>query len=147
MNPTERRAPTIEPYVEAEAAKPASARSFGYTFSIILAIIGLWPLFDGAPPRYWAIALAALFSAAAAFVPSILRPLRSLWLKVGELLHRVVTPVIMGLVFIAAVVPTGMLMRAFGKDPLRLKLDKQAKSYWIERDPSGPHPRSMTRQF
>lgn len=137
----------IEPHIETEVAKPASARSVGFTFATVLAIIGFWPLLHGATSRYWALALAALLSAVALITPRILQPAASGWLKFGNFLHHVVTPLIMAIIFIAAVVPTGMLMRAFGKDPLRLKFDRHARSYWIERDPPGPDPRSMTRQF
>jgi hypothetical protein len=63
------------------------------------------------------------------------------------LLHRITTPVILALLFWITVVPTGLLMRAFGKDPLRLKFDRDARSYWIERTPPGPAPDSLRNQF
>jgi len=63
------------------------------------------------------------------------------------LLHHIVSPVALALVFYLAIMPTGLVMRLFGKDFLRLKLDPQAKSYWIERTPAGPAPDSMKNQF
>jgi hypothetical protein len=63
------------------------------------------------------------------------------------LLHHIVSPVALALVFYLAIMPTGLVMRLFGKDFLRLKRDPQAKSYWIERTPPGPAPDSMKNQF
>jgi len=63
------------------------------------------------------------------------------------LLHKVVNPIVMALVFFGTVLPTGLIMRALGKDPLRLKWQADAKSYWIERRPPGPAPESMKDQF
>ena len=137
----------LEPQIESEAVKAGSDRSFGLVFATVFAVYGGWPLWSGSAPRYWAIAIACAFLAAAVFLPWTLRPLNALWLKFGALLHRVVTPVVMGVVFFATVVPTGLIMRALGKDPLRLKRDREATSYWIERQPPGPDPQTMIRQF
>ena len=73
--------------------------------------------------------------------------LNRLWMRLGLLLGRVVSPVAIGVVYYVSVVPTGLLMRALGKDPLRLKFDREAVSYWIKRDPPGPDPRDMSDQF
>ena len=69
-----------------------------------------------------------------------LRPLNRLWLKFGLLLHKVVNPIVMALVFFGTVLPTGLIMRVLGKDLLRLKRQPDANSYWIERRPPGPAP-------
>jgi len=76
-----------------------------------------------------------------------LRPLNRLWLRFGLLLHAVMNPLIMGLLFYGTVMPIGLLMRLFGKDPLNLKRDAQASSYWIMRTPPGPAPDTMSNQF
>ena len=65
----------------------------------------------------------------------------------GLLLHRVTNPLLMGLVFFLAVTPTAFIMRLMGKDPLRLRIDRSAKSYWIDREPPGPEPDTMRNQF
>jgi hypothetical protein len=70
-----------------------------------------------------------------------------LWLGFGMLLHRVTSPVALGIIFYVVVMPTGLLMRAFGKDILRLRHDPAAESYWIKREPPGPKPDSMPHQF
>ncbi len=69
------------------------------------------------------------------------------WTKLGLILFKVVNPVVLGLIFAVTIIPIGLLLRAFGKDLLRLKQDPSAKSYWIERDPPGPAPETMGQQF
>ena len=136
-----------ESLTRAEAVKTSSDRSFGVVFTVVFLIIGLWPLLSGATPRLWALAVAAGFLAAALIRPSVLAPLNRLWTKFGLLLHKITNPIIMGLVFFLAVTPTALIMMALGKDPLRRKIDKNATSYWIRRDPPGPAPESMKNQF
>ena len=79
--------------------------------------------------------------------PAILAPLNRGWTRLGLLLFKVVNPIVLGLIFLVTIVPIGLLLRAFGKDPLRLKFEPQAPSYWIPRDPPGPAPDSMPHQF
>ena len=130
-----------------ETVEGSSDRSFGLTFAVILGIVGLLPLLRGNMPRLWALLPAAAFLAAALLMPTLLAPLNKVWLKFGLLLHSIITPVVMGLIFFVAVTPTGLIMRAMGKDPLRLKRDKAAASYWIHRTPPGPPPGSIRNQF
>ena len=79
--------------------------------------------------------------------PDSLSPLHRAWDKLGLILFRVVNPVVLALIYAIVIVPVGFLMRATGRDPLRLKRDAQADSYWIVRDPPGPAPDTMTNQF
>jgi hypothetical protein len=79
--------------------------------------------------------------------PAALRPLNRLWLRFGLLLYRVVNPVVMALVFYSTMVPIGLAMRLCGKDPLRLRREPDAASYWLEREPPGPLPATMKNQF
>jgi predicted membrane metal-binding protein len=137
----------IEPEQDAPEPVESSDRSFGVVFAAVFAIVSAWPLLDGRWPRFWALAVAGLFVLVAMFVPRLLRPLNAVWIRLGTLLHRIVTPVIMGVVFFLVVVPTALIMRALGKDPLRLKRDGDAETYWIKRQPPGPVPQTMTRQF
>ena len=124
-----------------------SDRSFGLVFAAVFVLVGAGPLIHGNEPRLWALGAAAAFLAAALLVPRALRPLNLLWFRFGLVLHHVVTPVVMGLLFFLVVTPVGLLMRLSGKDPLRLKRDPQAASYWIHRQPPGPTPDSMRNQF
>ncbi|MBI2240889.1 MAG: hypothetical protein HYU59_08820 [Magnetospirillum gryphiswaldense] len=124
-----------------------SERSFGLVFAVFFTLVGLWPLKSGGDIRLWALAAAVAFLVAALAVPKWLNPLNLLWFKFGLLLHKIMTPLIMGLLFFVTVTPIGVLMRATGKDPMRLKRDPAATSYWIKRDPPGPAPDSMKNQF
>jgi len=122
-------------------------RNFGIVFAVVFAIIGLVPLYRGGAVRWWAIAIGLVFLICAFLAPWLLRPLNLLWFKFGLLLHHVVNPIVMGGVYFVAVVPMGLFVRALGKDLLRLKFDKAAASHWIPRDPPGPPPGGMTKQF
>ncbi|WP_052589023.1 SxtJ family membrane protein [Magnetospirillum gryphiswaldense] len=139
--------PVLEAHGHSGPVQMGSERSFGIVFAVVFALIGLWPLKAGGDMRLWALGLAALFLVVAFVAPKLLKPLNLLWFKFGLLLHKIMTPLIMGLLFFLTVTPVGMLMRATGKDPMRLKRDPDAASYWIDRDPPGPKPASMKNQF
>jgi energy-coupling factor transporter transmembrane protein EcfT len=132
-----------EPVVTHRKVVVGSDRSFGLVFAGFFLLVTLLPLVHGVAPRWWALAAAALFAAIAFFVPRLLHPLNRLWFAFGLLLHHVVNPVIMALMFYGAILPVGLVVRAVGKDLLRLKREPQAASYWIKRDPPGP----MNKQF
>ena len=110
-------------------------------------VIGLFPLLGGGPPRGWAFGVAGAFLAVALVRPAWLAPFNRAWFKFGLLLQRVVNPLVMAVIYFAVVTPTGLVMRALGKDPLRLRYDPDAESYWIHRDPPGPERESMKNQF
>jgi hypothetical protein len=124
-----------------------SERSFGLVFAAVFLIIALWPLISWHAPRYWALALSAAFGGLALTLPALLRPLNLLWFRIGLALHRVMSVVILAMLFFVTVAPIGFIYRLLGKDPLRLKLDRGAGSYWIAREPPGPPPDSMANQF
>ena len=130
-----------------EHIEGSSDRSFGFVFAVVFLIIAAWPLLAGVGVRWWAVAVAAAFAAIALAMPSLLAVPNRLWMKFGLLLGKIVSPIALGILFYGAFTPLGVVMRWLGKDPLRLKLDAQAKSYWIDRDPPGPPPASMTNQF
>jgi predicted membrane metal-binding protein len=142
-----RKLTAVESESEPDTVVPASDRSFGMVFAAVFLIVGAWPLLDGRSPRLWALGAAGLLALVTTFSPWLLRPLNAVWIRLGEFLHRLVTPVIMGLVFFLTVLPTALVMRALGKDHLRLKLDQDSPTYWIERQPPGPAPQTMNRQF
>ncbi|MBF0323873.1 MAG: hypothetical protein HQL42_02270 [Alphaproteobacteria bacterium] len=138
---------THESFTAVTEVRIGSERSFGLVFAVLFAIIALWPLKDGGEIRLWALGAAVAFLVAALAAPRLLKPLNLLWFKFGMLLHHIVTPLVMGLLFFVTVTPVGLLMRATGKDPMRLKRDPAAASYWIERAPPGPAPETMKNQF
>jgi hypothetical protein len=123
----------------------ASERSFGFVFSAVFALTGFLPLLGSHPVRWWAVGVSAAFLGLALLAPRTLIIPNRLWMKFGELLHHIVSPVVMSLLFIVAVVPTALILRLLGRDPLRLKLDKKAVTYWQNREPS--EGASFTQQF
>ncbi len=127
--------------------KVGSERAFGIVFAVVFAVIAAWPLLYGMPPRWWALAVAVVFVAAGYLFPIALKPLNIVWFKIGMLMYKVVNPLTMAMLYVTTIIPIGLIMRAVGKDPLRLKMDRSASSYWIERDPPGPEPESMKDQF
>ncbi len=130
-----------------ETVKGSSDRAFGLTFAVVTLILsGIWYWHDRSWWFYGLIA-AAVFAALALAAPKLLAPLNRIWLKIGLLLHRVVNPLVMGLLFFGCITPMAFVIRLMGKDMLRLRFDAKADSYWISREPPGPAPESMRRQF
>lgn len=124
-----------------------SERSFGLVFAAVFTLIGLWPLWHSAGVRTWALGLAAFFLVAGLLMPAVLRPLNILWFKIGQLIGRVMTPVVMSILYGVAVVPVGLFLRLTGRDLLHLEKQPGAKSYWITRSTPGPEKGSMKQQF
>ena len=127
--------------------KSSSERAFGFVFAVVFALVGLWPLAQGGALRLWALAVGAVFLVLALVWTAPLRPLNRLWTRLGLLLHAIVSPVVMGLLFFGTVLPIGLILRLSGKDLLNLRRDPAARSYWIERKPPGPQPETMIHQF
>jgi hypothetical protein len=136
-----------EDFSRTEHVKAGSDRSFGLVFAGFFALMSALSWWRGHWAWHWALPVAAAFLVISYTYPKVLAPLNLLWMKFGLLLHKVVTPVILGLLFFVTITPIGLLARACGKDFLRLRLDRSAKSYWIEREPPGPPPQSMKNQF
>ena len=113
--------------------KGSSNRSFGIVFFIFFLIIAVYPIFYGQELRIWSLLLSLIFLILGLAKSRILTPLNLLWFKFGMLLGRIVSPVVMGLVFFLVVTPTGLIMRALKKDLLNLK-KKKSNTYWIKKD-------------
>jgi len=132
-----------------ETVKPPSEKSFGITFAVVFGLIAAWLFWRKHVPIYSVLAAAAaiFFLAAGFLTPKLLRPVNLIWLKFGLLLHKIVNPIVMGLLFYVVFTPMGFIMRVAGKDPLSLKLDKGAASYWTPRQTTGEVEASMKNQF
>jgi len=137
----------LEPHLERGPAPESSDRSFGFVFAAVFCIIGFGPLWHWEEPRWWALAIAAAFAILAIVRARVLHPLNRVWLALGRLLHKIVSPLVMGAIFFAAVTPTGWIMRLRGKDVLSLKRRPDQKSYWIKRQPARPESETMKNQF
>lgn len=125
----------------------SSDRAFGLVFAMVFIIVACWPLLDGAPIRYWGLAVGAVLLLLAVVRPHSLALPNRWWTRFGLLLGRIVSPLALALVYYAAVVPVGILMRLLGKDNLGLRFDQSAQSYWLIRDPKAKPDDSMTNQF
>ena|SRR5215475_13341091 len=138
---------TNEPVHSYRKVVVGSERNFGLVFAAIFTIVGFGPLYHGGPIRYWALIVAAAFFICAFMAPWVLRPLNRLWFRFGLLLHHIVNPIVMGLLYYGAVVPMGLVLRILKKDLLKLKFDKTAASYWTPRERPAPPPGRMSKQF
>jgi hypothetical protein len=126
-----------------------SERSFGLIFAGVLAVVGALPwLLGHGVVRWWALALAALFLAAALLVPHWLAPLNRAWSKLGLRLGALVSPLVMALVFFLVVTPLAVLARLLGKDFLATGgAARRRDSHWTRRDDDPQHPPSMSNQY
>jgi len=136
-----------EDFTRGVRAKTPSERSFGVVWCGFFVIAGLWPLLENHPPRYWAFGMAALLAVVTWLRPRLLRRLNRLWFSLGLLIGRVATPLVSGVMFFLVFAPMGTLARLFRRDPLRLRWNAGADSYWLPRNPPGPPPETMTHQF
>ena len=123
--------------------KISSNRSFGILFSIIFAIIAFWPTINGNPLRLWSIPISVIFLVLGLLNSKLLNPLNIVWVKFGELLGRIIAPIVMAIIYFIIVTPIGLFMRLIGKDLLNIKFSK-SNTYWIKREKKVG---SMKKQF
>ena len=123
--------------------KLPSNRNFGFVFFIVFLVIALWPLLNGENLRLWSLLISMIFFILGLLNAKILTPFNKIWMKFGEILGSVISPLVMGVIFFGIVTPTGLLLKLIGKDVLKLKKDKK-DTYWIEKDNSN---NSMKNQF
>jgi hypothetical protein len=122
-------------------------RSFGITFAVVFALIALFPLLHGGGIRLWALAGTLVFGGLALVRPALLRPLNRIWFRFGLMLHKIVNPVVLGVMFFLVITPVAALVRLFGGKLMPLDFDKNAESYWQRRSPPGPAPETIRNQF
>jgi len=137
-----------ENYQRQDEVVGSTNRGFGIAFAIFFSFASGVKLYSGA--YHWAIAffVASAAMAATAFIaPFLLAPFNRLWTNFGAFLHKMLNPVIFGVIFFLVFTPVGATMRLFGWDALTRKYDPEADSYWIEREPPGPQPESLNQQF
>jgi hypothetical protein len=136
-----------EDFSRARHVKAASNRAFGGVFAAVFLIVAWWPVAFGGALRWWSLIVSALVLLVTIAAPALLAVPNRLWLRFGLLLNRIISPVVLAVLFYAVITPAGVMMRVFRRDPLRLRRDGAAQSYWIKRDPPGPEPASMSNQF
>ena len=123
--------------------KIGSNRSFGIVFFVVFLIIATFPLINGDELRLWSLIISIIFLFLGLVNSKILNPLNKLWFKFGIFLGKIISPLVMGIIFFLVVTPIGLLMRLLNKDLLNLRFNNNG-SYWIEKT----EPKSkMKNQF
>ena len=127
-----------------------SERSFGLLFGVVFTLLAAYGWFFNG----WSLAVVlSLVAIAVAFVllgfvaPKVLKPLNWLWFQLGQLLGKIVSPLVLGAIFFLLLTPVSLVTRLFGRDELRLKRKASQTSYWLDRAPPGPEPESFKNQF
>ena len=123
--------------------KPGTNKGFGIVFFIVFFLISIYPLIYGKKLIIWSLIISFVFLLLALFKPGLLAPLNKLWFRFGILLGKVISPLLMGIIFFCMVTPIGFLMKILKKDLLNLKFNRD-KTYWIEN--KGPKSK-MKNQF
>jgi len=126
--------------------KPPSERSFGFLLTGVLAILGAWPLVSGGYPRVGLLIAAAIAALISVLRPVLFRPFNFAWYKFGLALHKIVSPIVLGLLFYLVVTPVGVAARLLGKNLLQRR-KPEGPSYWVPRPRIEPQNGSMRDQF
>ncbi len=136
-----------EDFTRQEETPGPSDRVFCFALAAGLAVVGLLPLVARRPVRWWALAVSGGLAVVGLLRPSFLFPVRWLLTRLGLAVSAVISALVATLLFYLVVTPIGFLRRRQGRDPLGLRFDAGAASYWKQRDPPGPAPDTMPRQF
>ena len=124
--------------------KKSSNRSFGILFFLVFLGFGLWPLTKEMSPNIYLIIISVIFLILGLLNSKLLSPLNNLWIKFGEILGKVIAPIVMAVVYFLILTPISLLVRLFGKDLIEMKFNNNVKSYWIKRK---KHIGTMDKQF
>ncbi len=124
--------------------KKSSNRSFGILFFLVFLGFGLWPLTKEMSPNIHLIIISVIFLFLGLLNSKLLSPLNNLWIKFGEILGKVIAPIVMAVVYFLILTPISLLVRLFGKDLIEMKFNNNVKSYWIKRK---KHLGTMDKQF
>lgn len=123
-------------------------RSFGFVFAALFLGIGLWPIISNHEVRWWAMSISGMLTLLALLLPHALAYPNRLWMQLGLALGKVTGTVALVVLFFIVITPTGILLKIFGKDPLKLRFDPSTESYWILRTPQGNKSNNdMTEPF
>ena len=123
--------------------KKNSNRTFGILFFLVFLVIGIWPITNGEYLRWWSIIISLIFLFLGIINSKILTPFNKIWIKIGELLGRVVAPIVMAIIYFFIITPMSILLKLLRKDLLKIKFTP-VTTYWIKRDKKFG---SMKRQF
>jgi hypothetical protein len=132
---------------ETSVSRRSSERSFGILAFLIFQVVAIYFYISYGEKHLYFAFVGFIFGIATLFAPGTLFPLNFLWIKFGLLLHRLISPIIISFLYIACILPVGMLMRIFGKRPLNLKFEPNKKTYWIAREKHLQPSRLLNQQF
>lgn len=124
-----------------------SNRSFGTLFVVVFALVGTYGWWRAHATYPWAFALSALTLVVTLAKPDWLAPANRAWMKFGEILNRIVSPIALGIIFFGVLTPMALAMRLVGRDTMKRRFEPSALTYWVERDPPGPDPAGLPNQF
>ena len=124
--------------------KRSSNRSFGVLFFVVFLVVGFWPMLNNEAPNYYLILFSLIFLILGLVNSKILSPLNLGWIKLGEILGKIIAPIVMAIVYFLILTPISLLVRLFGKDLIGMKFSNNIKSYWIKRK---KHLGTMDKQF
>ncbi|MGE0526352.1 MAG: hypothetical protein AB7P49_04755 [Bdellovibrionales bacterium] len=130
-----------------EATPSRFCRDFGFLVAFVVAGFGVWSPVSGVSIRWPYLIVAVAVLGTTLIYPPLLRPLAGLWRALALLMHMLVSPVVLFILYYCVLASVGLVLSAVGWDPLRLKKEGKVTSYWVERDPPGPSPDSFKRQF
>ena len=118
-------------------SKKSSNRSFGVLFSIVFLLIAFWPVFNSHnfnDIKIWSLIVSSILLILAIIKSKILTPFNIAWIKFGNLLGRIIAPIVLATLYFFVVTPIGLLLKLFKKDILNLSIKKDVKTYWLTRD-------------
>ena len=121
----------------------SSNKSFGILFFIVFTLYGIWPMLSSGDLRIWSLAIGVIFLILGLLNSKLLGPLNLAWVKFGEILGRIIAPIVMAFVYFCVITPTAIIIRLLGKDLLKVKFNTKS-TYWISRD---KNIGSMKKQF
>ena len=128
----------------------SSNQSFGFFFSALFLLLSGYLWYQGTEKSIiyaWVTSSTCIvLLIVTIFSPNILTPFNKAWLRLGELLGKIFSPIVLGIIFFVLITPVALITRLFGRDELRLK-KQSLDSHWIKRDPPGPSNDSFDKQF
>ena len=136
----------LEPARQMETPRGGTDRALGFVFMGAFSLLGLWSVWRQDTPWIWAFAASGVFGLTAVAAPSLLSPLNRAWTAFGALLHRITSPIVLGLLFFGVFTPMALFMAALGKRPLPSRKNA-CDSYWIVRTPPGPSRETLRNPY
>jgi len=139
----------FEPIDSIKKVKTSSDRAFGFTFTIVFFLVAFAFLKRNSQAQYLAIIFSILTFLVSIMKPSFLSPLNKVWAKLGLLLNKITSPIILGIIFFVIISPVALLFKLARKNTMSAKFKKneEIKSYWLLREPPGPERNSLENQF